>query len=241
MSYLPNSEGMSNNGAATNYDSPSQLTSICEVMQTVENIRSQDRKMIDILMNGKRPCTDEEVKKHQIRFNVNWNEGTNILTDANRQVNNATLYVGKFFTAKYLEGPPEKRDEISQKFTTIINRKLKKKKLGKRMTFLRKTRNASLCLHGIGPLMWMSSDDLLPRYMPLEDLLIPTDTSTSLCDDFQHYAVNLYMTQSEFFDLSHGTDKGWDTKLCEQILDALKVPNSGNTYDLAQQKCKWSR
>jgi len=233
-----NQAGNSNNGQATNYDSPAQLSAICETMQTVENVRAQDRAMIDILMNGKRPYTDEEVKKHQIRINVNWNEGTNILTDANRQVNNATLYVGRFFTAKYLEGPQEKREEVGQKFTTIINRKLKKKKLGRRHMYVRKTRNASICLHGIGPLMWMTSSDWLPRYIPLEDLLIPTDTATSF-DDLQQFAVNLYMTQGEFFDLYHGPDKGWNTKMCDQILDALKVPNSGNTFDLAQEPEKW--
>lgn len=136
---------------------------ILETMQTVENLRAQDRALIDTLFNGKRPFSDDEVKKHQIRINVNWNEGNKILQDANRQVNNATLHVGRFVNIASQGGPEEKRDEYSMKFTTNLNKVLKRGRLGKRHTFLRRTRNASVCLHGIGSMMWTSSTDPLPR------------------------------------------------------------------------------
>jgi hypothetical protein len=233
-----------NGSIPTDFDKPEQIKAICENLQTVENIRARERAMIDILMNGKRPYTDDEVKKHQIRINVNWNEGNNILQDANRQVNNATLYVGKFFTAKCVSPkcPVEKREEMGQKFTTAIMRPLKKNKSGKKHLFVRKTRNASICLHGIGPLMWMKPSDWLPRYIPLEDLLIPTDTTLDLCN-LQHFAINLYLTQGEFYDLTHSktVDKGWNVKFVEQILDALKDPNNKNAtnYNLNEQPEKW--
>jgi hypothetical protein len=222
------------------FDKPELIRSLLETMQTVENVRAQERAWVDILMNGRRPYTEAEVKSHQIRINVNWNEGNNILQDANRQVNNATLYVARFFNATYLDGPPEFREEIGQKFTTIANRMLKKGPCGRRHMFIRKTRNASVCLHGPGPLMWMKKSDLLPRFIPLEDLLIPTDTNTDLYN-LQQFGVNLYLTQGEFYDLTHSpnVDKGWDVKFVEKILDALKDPASNNTYDLNQQPEKW--
>lgn len=224
----------------TDFDSPAQLNAVIETMQAVENVRAQERAMVDILMNGKRPYSDEEVKKHQIRINVNWNEGNNILQDANRQVNNATVYVGKYFTAKCNSGPIEMRDEWGQKFTTRINKVLKKKKSGRKHRFLRKTRNASLILHGPGPVMWMTRHGWLARYIPLEDFLIPTDTTTDL-SNLQHFCVNLYLTQHELYQLTHGpnVDKGWDVKMVEQILNALRDPKSNQDYDLAQQPEKW--
>lgn len=227
-----------NEGQSLDVNNAAQLMSLTETLQAAESRRAQDRALIDILMNGRRPYTDDEVKKHQIRINVNWNEGTNLLTDANRQVNNATLYVGRFFTAKCLDGPPEKREEWGQKFTTLINRKLKKRKMGKRHLFLRKSRNASVVLHGIGPMMWTTPTDPLPRFIALEDLLIPTDTTLDLYN-LQHFAVNLYYTQKEFHDLYSGSDRGWNKDLCEKILKALAVPMSNQTDEYAWRPESW--
>lgn len=222
------------------FDSASKVMAICETLQAVEIVRAQDRALIDIMFNGKRPYTEDEVNKHQIRINVNWNEGTKVLQDANRQVNNATLYTGKFCNVSCNVGPVEKRDEWGTKFTKNFNRLLKRGKCGKKHMNTRKDRNAAVCLHGIGPLMWMKGDDLLPRFIPLEDLLIPTDTSLDL-DNLMHFACNLYLTQGEFFTLTHGENvqKGWNVKLVEAILEALKQPTDNNTYDLLREPEKW--
>lgn len=223
------------------FQDASKVMAILESMQAVENVRAQDRAWIDTLFNGKRPFTEEEVKKHQIRINVNWNEGNKILQDANRQVNNATLHVGKFFNAVCQRGPIEKRDEYTAKFTRNLHKILKNGKLGKKHLFLRRTRNASVCLHGIGPVMWMDDHTPLPRYIPLEDLLIPTDTTLDMCN-LTHLGVNLYLTQGEFYDLSHSdkSQKGWNKPMVEAILNAIKDPKAGNnTPDLMQQPEKW--
>lgn len=229
----------------SDFQDASKVMAILESMQTVENVRAQDRALIDTLFNGKRPFTDAEVQKHQIRINVNWNEGNKILQDANRQVNSATLHVGKFFTAQCQKGPIEKRSEWSVKFTNNLNQILKpgqKGTLGKRHLFLRRNRNASICLHGVGPLMWMSPYDPLPRFIPLEDLLIPTDTTLDL-DSLTMFGVNLYLTQGEFYDLSHSdtAQKGWNKTMVKAVLDALKDPKTGNMQnpDFLQQPEKW--
>jgi len=229
----------------SDFKDASKVMAILESMQTVENVRAQDRALIDTLFNGKRPFSDDEVKKHQIRINVNWGEGSKILQDANRQVNNATLHVGKFFTAKCQRGPLEKRDEYSMLFTENLNQILKpgqKGTLGKKHLFLRRNRNASICLHGVGPLMWMSPYDPLPRFIPLEDLLIPTDTTLDM-DSLTMFGVNLYLTQGEFYDLSHSDTarKGWNQPLVKAVLAALKDPKTGNNQnpDFLQQPERW--
>lgn len=231
------------------FSDASRVMAILDSMQTVENVRAADRAMVDTLFNGKRPFSDMEVKDHQIRINVNWNEGNKIMQDANRQVNNATLHVGKFFNAIFqgVELEQVKKDELSLKFTTNLHKILKGGnpkygKLGKKHLFLRRTRNASVCLHGVGPLMWTNSTDPLPRFIPLEDLLIPTDTSLEF-GNLSYFGVNMYLTQGELYDMSHGdkSQKGWNQKLVKEVLAALKDPKNGGNLNenYLQQPEKW--
>ena len=71
------------------YGTPEAVLAAVELMQQPERIRASNRALINSLMNGRRPYTDAEVAEHQIQINVNWGEGSKILQDANRQINNA--------------------------------------------------------------------------------------------------------------------------------------------------------
>jgi hypothetical protein len=208
---------------------PEQIAEICETMQTVENIRSRDRALIDNLANGGRPYTKEEVEKYQIQINVNWGGLNKKTQDANRQINNATLHIGQFFTATSRGGKVEKRDDYGRKFTANLHIPLKRGESGKKHFFLIRNRNASLVLHGLGPLLWMNDYGWIARNVALEDLLIPTDTWIDF-SNLSHFAVNLYPTAGELFDMTHGekTQDGWDKKAIRKIFDALRlnIPNA---------------
>lgn len=208
------------------FKTAAQVSAICETMQVVETKRAQDRALIDNLFNGGRPYTSEEAEKYQIHVNVNWQEGSKILQDANRQINNALIFKEHFFNAKSMGGKLEKRMDYGEIFTKHIHRPLKRRSTGKRHSFIMKSRNASVSLHGVGVLMWMNNFSWMPRFIPLEDMLVPTDTLVDF-SNLNHFAVNLYLTQSEFFDMTHGekVDKGWNIKAVRQILDDL-VPTS---------------
>lgn len=219
------------------YGTPDLVLKAIEPMRLIERLRAQNRALIDALMNGKRPYSDEEVEQNQIFINTNFGEGPKILTDATQQVNSALLHKGNFFTATCLKGPVEKREEWGQKFTININRILKR---SLRYVFLLKNRNASLTLHGIGPIMWMNDFDWMGRFIPLEDLLIPTGTT----QDFQnltHFAANLYLTPYELMEMTHGEKvrEGWDITLVRKILQALTEqnanPNNYNWYDKPEE------
>ncbi len=216
-----------------NYGTPGAVMAVVDTMQTPERIRASNRALIDSLMNGRRPYTDAEVADFQIQVNVNWGEGSKILQDANRQVNNALLHKGNFVTCTALDGPPEKRDEWGAKFTTNLNRILKRGKSGKKYLFLLKSRNASLVMHGIGFLMWSNSWDWMPRFIPLEDALIPTGTLQDF-SNMTHFAVNLYLTPWELMNITHGDSKkaeqaGWNLKAVRTILNAYGKLNTN--YD----------
>lgn len=219
------------------YNSPSKILEVVEAMQTTERNRATNRALINNLFNGGRPYTAEQEKKLQIQWNVNWGEGTTMLMRANTQVNGALLHKGNYFSAKCMRGPIEKRDEWGQRFTEFIQEPMKRGKSGKKHLFLMKNRNASLTLHGVGPMMWTDDHNWMPRFVPLEDLLIPTDTFLDFTN-LTHFAVNLYLTPYELFDmaLGEGAQEGWKKSAVKKILTAYKGINSNqHGYDWYNQ------
>lgn len=213
------------------FASPEKVAEICEEMQRVESLRAKDRALIDNLANGGRPYTPEEVERYSIQINVNWGGLNKKTQDANRQINNATLHVGRFASFKSKGGHPEKRDEYSRKFTENMHAPLKRGGSGKRHYFLLRNRNAMLTLHGLGPILWMNDYGWLGRNVALEDLLIPTDTLIDF-SNLLYFAVNLYLTAGELVDMTHGekTKKGWKLTAVRKILDHLQIypPDRGS-------------
>lgn len=204
-------------------DTVSSIRKIVDTMQLAENIRAKDRALIDVLANGERPYTPDEVEKYQIKYNINWGEMNKQLRDANRQCNGALLFKPTLFTATSLGGQVEKRDEYGQKFTTIINRHLKRKSSGKYHTSLLMARNASVCLHGLGVVYWPNDYEPLPKFVPLENLLIPTDTDLDF-SNLSYFDIKVEMTPYQLYECTHGekVDKGWNLPQVEQILIGLK-------------------
>ena len=189
-------------------------------MQDAEDVRAKDRSKINVLFNGQRPYTKDEEEKHQIQINVNWGEGKRIMLDANRQVNNALCHPGLLFNCMLEAGPVDKRDQWAMDFTKFIHMPLQRGKSGKLHNFLVRNRNASMCMHGVGPMVWMKQGFWKPRYVPLEDLLIPTDTYCDL-SNLRYFAVNLYLTPGEFIDMTQGdtVKPGWNQPQIKKILN----------------------
>lgn len=224
--------------------SPAQVFDTCEKMQLVERVRANDRAIINSQFNGLRPYTDEEVERYNIQYNVNWGEGKQILIPAINQLNNALIFKERLFTAMSAGGNPEKKQEYGDIFTTHANDILKNGLAGIRFMFLLKSRNASVALHGIGPILWPNGFRWRGRYVPLEDLLIPTDT---LCDfsNLMFFAWNQYLTIGEFFDMVSDGAPGWDMKLVDDILQyAIKPDNSQSANyltieDQPEKRVEW--
>lgn len=217
------------------WGSPSQVWQSTEVMQKVEYARAINRSLIDNLANGGKPFTPDEQKKFGIMVNVNFLQLTRKLQDAIGQVNNAFIPNGNYFTARCTASKQtlfkifsralseDKKSEYGQKFTKNINEVLKTGESGKRHLFIMRSRNASVALHGIGPLMWTNDYRLFPRYVPLEDLLIPTDTLIDF-SNLPHFAVNLYLTPGELYRMAlmGPDDSGWNKKAVVKILEFIR-------------------
>lgn len=203
------------------FGTPPKVLNVVKAMQDVERTRAQDRALIDALFNGQRPYSDEEVQKFNIQVNVNWGAGKRIMRDANTQLNNALIHTGSLFTSTLRDGPVDKIDEWSQQFTKNLHIPLQEGISGKRNFFLIKNRNASVALHGIGALMWSSPTRALPRFVALEELLIPTDTTVDFAN-MRYFAVNLNLSIGELIDLTRNDDVlgGWNKEMIKDILDS---------------------
>lgn len=212
------------------FSTPSKVFDVCERMQTVENKRSGDRGKINTLFNGQRPYSDDEAVENNIQINVNWGAGKRIMIDANRQLNNALLHSGTMFSCSLEDGNVSKRDQWSISFMKNIHKPLQRGQSGKAHYNLIKSRNATIAMHGIGALLWPNDWNWMARFVPLEDLLIPTDT---YCDfsNIRYFAVNLYLSPGEFADMTHGTavDAGWNMDKVNAILDFMRDQFNAST------------
>lgn len=206
------------------FSSVEKVTNVIKPLEDIEKYRASDRAKIDALFNGKRPYTDDECEKHGIVINCNWGEGKRIMRDAMNQLNQALLHPGILFNCALEDGQIDKRDEWGQKFTTNIHKPIQRGLSGYKHYFNIKNRNATIAMHGIGALLWPNDFRWMPRFIGLEDLLIPTETYCDL-SNCRYFAVNQYYVPGELIDIMDG-DKvkpGWNKPLIKKILEAMKA------------------
>jgi len=227
---------------AINFDSVPSLRKTVDNMQLAENVRATNRALIDTLANGEQPYSPDEVEKFQIRYNINWGQLKKLVSDANRQVNGALLFKPQLFTATSKGGDIEKRDDYGQKFTTQINRRLLRGELGKTFTYLMLSRNASVCLHGEGVFYFPNDYCVLPKFAPLENLLIPTDTDMDFAN-LSYFDIRVELSICELNDMISGdtVDEHWNIDEINKIISGLKDFNGLNTnnYNWREHPEKW--
>jgi hypothetical protein len=209
------------------YATPGDVNIIVGKMEDQLRIRSRNRAIINSQFNGMRPYTDAEVEANQIQVNVNFLEGYKTAVDANLQVNGALLNKPYFFTARCTAGPPEKREEWGRIFTEQMNKPMMRGKSGKKHYFLMRNRNAALVLHGIGAMVWHDPEGWMPKFVALDDLLIPTDTPQEFSDELCHFGVNVFMTPYQLYKATKDSPKGsgWNMEVVNSILKGLRNVN----------------
>lgn len=204
----------------TEFGTPQQVINVVKALQDVETDRASDRSKIDSLANGQRPYSKEEEEKFNIQINVNWGEMKRIIRDANSQLNNAFMHPGTLFQCTCQEGQIDKRDAWGQTFTKLIHQPLQEGKSGRENFFMMGDRNRSVSLYGVGILMWIDPYRPIPRFVPMEDLLIPTESKCSF-KGMRYFACNLYLTIGELIEMAKSEEriKGWNQEMVDQILE----------------------
>ncbi len=207
----------------SDFSTPNDVLKIVQTLEDAGRLRSRDRALIHSQFDGSPPYTPKEVDEHQMQFNVNKLGGFKIALDANMQVNGALMNKDRFFKARCIHGKVEEREKFSQLFTTNIHKPLKRGKSGKKHLYLMMNRDTSLVMEGIGAMVWMTPDKWMPKFISLDDLLIPTDTTLDLSDELCHFGVNSYLTPWQLYKLTHGDSviKGWNMEFVRQILTSI--------------------
>ncbi|HEU4344044.1 MAG TPA: hypothetical protein VFU31_21015 [Candidatus Binatia bacterium] len=207
-----------------NFSTPAHVGSVIWDMKWTDLLRSNNRKKINQLFDGWPPYTPEEVKENKIPVNVNWKESVTLAQEARRQYENAFLKPENFFTVRVDRGTSAKRQEWSQFITRRINRVMKRS-----WAYLQHVRSkfASVVLHGIGPQMWETRYGWRPQFVAIEDLLVPTDTETSL-ENLPFFAVRRVWTPDQLARKTQrkNVDPGWNQSVVRVILDELKNTNT---------------
>lgn len=205
------------------FATPSDCLKIITDIEWAMLILSQDRALIDGQFNGSRPFSAQEEKEFQIQVNANFLEGYRMAQSAILQVNGALLYKDRFYNFRCLKGKKTKRQEWGEKFTNNFHKPLKRGKSGKKYFYLMQNRNAALTLHGIGALWWPNDYCWMPRFVPLDDLLIPTETPLEMSEELAEFGVNSWLTAWQLFEMTQleKRDKGWNQTMAMDLLRSL--------------------
>ena len=214
-----------------NFSTADKVYSVLEDMRQADLLRAGNRALINDLFNGVPPYTKEEEEENHILVNVNWKEGATLLHTARRSYENAFLKPGNYFTVHLESGPDAKRTEWSRIITRNVNRPLKRS-----LAFMEAYRSkfAGVVLHGVGPMAWEDKYSWCPYTFGIEDLLIPTDTYTTL-ENLYYFAIRKPMKPGKLFEKTFGVDNpdpGWDLPAVAKILDSY--------HDINQTAHQWN-
>ena len=201
------------------FKEPSRVWNVVSAMLEAEQPRSRNRARINSCFNGNPPYTQEEARDNRIQTNVNFLEGTRIIHAARQQFTNAFLKPQNYFSVSLDIGPRDKRTQWGNTITKQINRIMKRS--AKYSTVL-ESQFAATVLHGIGPVTWLRDRDWCPSARGTEDILVPTNTLTSL-DNLSHFAIYTSFTAADIIRMTRGenVDPGWNMPLVNQLLAAM--------------------
>jgi hypothetical protein len=199
-----------------NFSTPDAIESICQQLRLADYPRSLNRARIDSLFNGSPPYSAQEETENNIAINVNSLEGTKLAHEARSQFANAFQKPGAFFTARTDMGPLHKR----QQYGTVVSNQVNKimKKSPHYFETLR-SKFAMLCLHGIGPSSWPSTQNWCPDSVGIEDVMIPSNTLLTM-KNLPFFAIFRSYTAYELRRLTSGpkVDPAWKMPVVNKMI-----------------------
>lgn len=213
------------------FTDPKKIWTTVRALIDADLPRAQNRARINSVFNGDAPYTEGEADANHISTNVNFLEGTQLIQRARSQFSNAFLKSENFFTVSLDFGPREKRSQWGKIITRNLNKIMKR---SQRYYHVQESKFAGVVLHGVGPCLWFRDRDWCPRAMGIEDVLVPSKTTTDL-DNLDHFAIHQTFTAAQLIrqTMGKGVDPGWNMKLVRQALAKMtKVQEMGMTnYD----------
>lgn len=209
------------------FESPQDVCNVIDCMWKADLLRAPNRTLLVQLFDGFPPYTQEEQVENKLEVNINFKEATMLGQQARGQFSNAFLKPEHYFNVRLGAAPIHKRDDWGRYITAEINRPMKK---SWSYTQLLNEKFAGVVLHGTGAQHWETKYGWEPRFVAIEDLMIPTDTKQSL-KELPYFGIRRIYTPGELARKIRGknVDPGWNKKAVYQILDQIKFENSNTS------------
>ncbi len=215
-----------------NFTKPELVLQTIRAGDSVEQIRGENRTKVLRAANGFPPFSKEEADRIGIKVNVNWGETQVIIAHAVAQLISAFMGNREFFTVKLPLAPADYKSDWEAKITAAINKPMRESLEFFELGF---SRWISVAMNGVGAMCWTNKQKWLPRFVPLSDLRIPTDTTNDF-RNLEWFARRIPYTPIELaeaaFDKS--PNNHWDKKAIAKILDQYKDKNftdAANNYN----------
>lgn len=210
-----------------NFSDPQKVASVITQLKEADQSRAKNRSLVNDLYNGKPPYTMEEERENNIRVNVNWGEGADLMLQAREQYENAHLTPNPIIKITVPSAPPSEAAQTGNTITAQINKLVSE---DRQFFHSRREKFASVALHGIGPFVWWDSFDWRPSFVGIDSVLIPTSTGITF-EDMNHFAIRREMTAGKLFRMTFGRDAdkrdpGWNLDLVKKVFNQIKNENS---------------
>lgn len=219
-----------------NWSTPQEVLKTIQAGDDTAYAQSANRAKINNAANGDPPLDAKAAEKLGLKINVNFGDLTVALANARRSYDEAVLGQERFFKVTIPTAPAEKEKAWGLFITNFINDLLKEDEdLSEDYASLKEFQIGALVSHGLGPLRWCHPDDLLPGFVALEDLRVPTDTLVSF-KNLEWFAERHLYTPGELVAKVWGEHvlPGWNKPAITKILENYKGVNWGATNDTWQ-------
>jgi hypothetical protein len=220
------------------FDDVGTAESVVWDLRLADAPRSENRAILNRLFNGEPPQTREEAEQNQNQVNRNFLEGTNLLSQARAQWNNAMLKQANYFGVTLDSGPIYKRQAWSHVITKNINRQLKRSR--QQMEQIR-AEGAQVILHGIAPSTFTDRRNPILKPMPISSWLTPSETDLDL-SNLEYQAFFHEWTPYQLYQLTHGPkrDPGWNMEAVEEAWkyarDQIQKEPSSSNYQFMPER-----
>lgn len=198
------------------FDDPEVVESLCYQMRQADYPRSRNRALINNLMNGLPPYTEQEEEENDINFNVNFLAGPRLAHDARTQFYQGILNPNNYFKLTLDSGPVHKRQEWSTIVTEEMNKVMKDSMI---YTEVQRSKIAMNVLHGIAPCGWRDDKRWCPYAMEIADSLVPGNTLLTM-ENMPFFAIYRSLSAPELVKLTQARllDPGWDREMLKASL-----------------------
>lgn len=181
--------------------------------------RATNRSAINALFDGEKPFTEKEASDNHFYTNVQPLMAPRIAQQARQQLSRATTQGKYFFTVKLDLGNADLETFANYQITRLINLPLKRSKAYRH---LNRGIDATLFLHGRGPVIWNDDQTWLPTTVGIEDLKMPGGIYTDF-SNLSHFAIYQELSAAELWNKIKGNNvqKGWDVERVKMLISQL--------------------